>query len=448
MFQSLTERFSEAFKHLRGLSHLSEKNIQPMVAEIRVALLDADVGLEIVDHFLAEVTRRAIGMKVVATLTPGQMFLKTVQQALIELMRGEDQRLNLATQPPAVVMLAGLQGAGKTTSCVKLAQYLKRDLKKRPLVASVDLSRPAAVEQLHQLATAAHIDAFESDAQQTPVARAQAALAYAKSRYYDVLLIDTAGRLHIDQGLLEELKQLYATVHPIETLFVLDAMMGQDAVRVAKTFAETVKLTGLILSKADGDARGGAALSGRHITGRPIKFLGTGETVDDFEPFVADRIASRILGMGDVLSLIEKLEKELQQPKLKAVNEKLVRGGQFTLEDFQAQLKQFQSMGGASLLKKHLPAHLVSQGGLAESSDRFVAQADALINSMTRAERKEPAIIKASRKRRIAAGAGRSVPELNQLLKRYEEMESMMRRFKKGNLLRNLSSMIKPGFRG
>lgn len=443
MFDNLTERLNRTLKNISGKGRITEDNIKDTLREVRTALLEADVALPVVKSFTQKVKEKALGQEVSLSLTPGQEFIKTVYAQLVETMGGETAELNLATQPPAVILLAGLQGAGKTTSAAKLALYIKERLKKKVLMVSVDTYRPAAIDQLLTLAKEINVDAFPSDPKSTPEAIAAAALAEAKARFYDVLIVDTAGRLAVDEVMMDEVKKLHAVVNPIENLFVVDAMTGQDAANTAKAFAEALPLTGVILTKADGDARGGAALSVREITGKPIKFIGMGEKVAALEPFHPDRIASRILDMGDLLSLIEQLQRSTDVEKAKKMAEKIKKGKGFTFDDFLSQLQEMKKMGGLTGLMDKLPG----MGNLSDQikskvNDKQLLHMEAIICSMTKKERRKPEIIKGSRKRRIAAGAGVQIQEVNQLLKQFEMMQKMMKKMGSGGMRNMMRGMM------
>lgn len=443
MFDNLTERLNRTLKNISGKGRITEDNIKDTLREVRTALLEADVALPVVKSFTQKVKEKALGQEVSLSLTPGQEFIKTVYAQLVETMGGETAELNLATQPPAVILLAGLQGAGKTTSAAKLALYIKERLKKKVLMVSVDTYRPAAIDQLLTLAKEINVDAFPSDPKSTPEAIAAAALAEAKARFYDVLIVDTAGRLAVDEVMMDEVKKLHAVVNPIETLFVVDAMTGQDAANTAKAFVEALPLTGVILTKADGDARGGAALSVREITGKPIKFIGMGEKVAALEPFHPDRIASRILDMGDLLSLIEQLQRSTDVEKAKKMAEKIKKGKGFTFDDFLSQLQEMKKMGGLTGLMDKLPG----MGNLSDQikskvNDKQLLHMEAIICSMTKKERRKPEIIKGSRKRRIAAGAGVQIQEVNQLLKQFEMMQKMMKKMGSGGMRNMMRGMM------
>jgi signal recognition particle subunit SRP54 len=449
MFESLSDRLTLSLKKISGKASLSEKNIQETLREVRMALLEADVALPVVKSFVEQVKLRALGREVGSSLNPGQQFLKVVQAELEAVMGDKNESLNLAAQPPAVVMMAGLQGAGKTTSVAKLSRYLNEREKKKIMVVSADVYRPAAIEQLKTLAAEVNAVFFPSQEDQKPVDIVKAAIAAAKTQFMDVLIIDTAGRLHVDGEMMSEIKQIHAVANPVETLFVIDAMIGQDAVNTAKAFNESLPLTGIILTKVDGDARGGAALSVRKITGKPIKFLGVGEKTDALEPFHPERIASRILGMGDVLSLIEDVERKVDKKKAEKLAQKVVKGKRFDLEDLRDQLQQMKNLGGMAGMMDKLPgmgnmAQLAQQNQASSQFDRM----ECIINSMTPKERKNPDVLNGSRKRRITLGSGTSIQDLNRLLKQHKQMGKMMKKMKgKGmqNMMRGMGGMMPPG---
>jgi len=435
MFESLSERLLRTIKNLRGQGRLTEDNIKDALREVRMALLEADVALPVVREFINRVRDRAIGQEVMQSLTPGQVLVKIVNEELVKVMGEANEELDLKTQPPAVILMAGLQGSGKTTSSAKLARWLKEARHKKVMVTSCDVYRPAAIEQLKTLAAEVGVEFFPSDPAQAPDDIARHALDFARRQFMDVLIVDTAGRLHVDSEMMEEIKRLHATVKPIETLFVVDSMTGQDAANTARAFNEALPLSGVILTKADGDARGGAALSIRHITGKPIKFLGVGEKTAALEPFYPDRIASRILGMGDVLSLVEEMERKIDKEKALKLTEKFNKGKGFDLEDFREQLNQMMNMGGLGSLLDKLPGMgALPQGVKDQVNDKEVKRLMAIINSMTPQERRFPDIIKGSRKRRIAAGSGTHVQEVNKLLKQFSQMQKMMKKMKGGGL--------------
>ncbi|OSI09356.1 signal recognition particle protein [Neisseria zoodegmatis] len=448
MLDNLTSRFSNVLKNIRGQSKLTEDNIKEALREVRLALLEADVALPVVKEFINSVKEKALGQKITGSLTPDQAFIGVVNEALIELMGKENSTLNLASAPPAVVLMAGLQGAGKTTTVGKLARLLKNDHKKKILVVSADVYRPAAIEQLKLLAEQVGVDFFPSDAGQQPVDIAKAAIDHAKRHFYDVLMVDTAGRLAIDEEMMNEIKALHAAVNPVETLFVIDAMLGQDAVNTAQAFNEALPLTGVILTKMDGDSRGGAALSVRQVTGKPIKFIGVGEKINGLEPFYPDRIASRILGMGDVLSLIEDVQKGIDEEAAAKMAKKLHKGKGFDLNDFKEQIQQMRNMGGLESLMSKMPGELgqLSKQIPEGTAEKAMGHVEAIINSMTPKERANPALIKASRKRRIAEGSGTSVQEVNKMLKQFEQSQQMMKMFS-GKGMAKLMRMAK-GMKG
>ena len=455
MLDNLTQRLGKVVKTLRGQARLSEDNIADMLREVRMALLEADVALPVIKDFIAKVKEKAVGQEVIGSLTPGQALVGVVHRELVALMGGDgDGRavgLNLATQPPAVILMAGLQGAGKTTTTAKLGKWLKERQKKKVLVVSCDIYRPAAIEQLKTVAAQAGVDFFPSSGDQKPAQIAAAALDHAKRHYYDVLFVDTAGRLAIDEAMMAEIRELHAQLKPIETLFVVDAMLGQDAVNTAKAFGEALPLTGVILTKLDGDSRGGAALSVRHITGKPIKFAGVGEKLGGLEEFHPERMASRILGMGDILGLVEEAQRGVDQDKAKEFVQKMKSGKGFDLNDFKEQIGQMRKMGGISSLLDKLPAQFAQAaqqaGGAVE--DKSIRRIEGIINSMTPTERSKPELIKASRKRRIAAGAGVQVQEVNRLLNQFEQTQKVMKQFSKGGMAKMMRSMkgLMPGMR-
>ncbi|MDH4191383.1 MAG: signal recognition particle protein [Betaproteobacteria bacterium] len=441
MLDNLTGRLGRIVKTIRGEARLTEGNIQDALREVRVALLEADCALAVVKDFISAVKEKALGAEVIGSLTPGQAFIGVVHRELTRLMGEANVGLDLATQPPAVILMAGLQGSGKTTSTGKLAMLLVGE-KRKVLTVSCDVYRPAAIEQLKTVAAQAGADFFPSVVGEPPVDIARRALEHARTRYYDVLLVDTAGRLAIDEPMMREIAELHALLNPIETLFTVDAMQGQDAVNVSKIFAERLPLTGVILTKLDGDARGGAALSVRHVTGKPIKFAGVGEKLGGLESFHPERMASRILGMGDILSLVEEAHKQVDLEQAKRVADKIKKGKGFDLEDFKQQIAQMNKMGGLASLIDKLPAQLTGQIDAARlQDDKPMRRIEGIINSMTREERSRPELIKASRKRRIAAGSGVAVQEVNRLLKQFEEMQKMMKAMKGGNMMRMMQRM-------
>ena len=448
MFDNLTDRLSGTLKKLKGQGRLTEANIQETLREVRMALLEADVALPVVTDFITQVTERALGQEVQTSLSPGQALVKIVQGELVRVMGSANEELNLRTNPPAIVLMAGLQGAGKTTTVAKLGRHLKEKKKKKVGVVSVDVYRPAAIKQLETLANDVGLKFFESDISENPVDIVNRAVEAAKRQFVDVLIVDTAGRLHIDDEMMTEIKALHAAIKPIETLFVVDSMTGQDAANTAKAFHDALPLTGVILTKADGDARGGAALSIRHITGKPIKFIGVGEKTDALEPFHPDRVASRILGMGDVLSLIEDIEQKVDKKKAEKLAKKIQKGKSFDLNDLKEQLEQMQSMGGISAMMDKLPG----MGGISKSvkekvNDRDLIRQIAVINSMTPQERRFPDLIKGNRKQRIAAGCGQDIQAVNRILKQHQMMEKMMKKFTAGNVA-NMMRGLKSNMRG
>ncbi|GAO37081.1 signal recognition particle protein [Sulfuricella sp. T08] len=440
MFDNLTNRLSGVIKTLRGQARLTEANIQDALREVRMALLEADVALPVVKDFIAHVKERAQGQEVLASLTPGQAVIGIVHQEMARLMGGQNAALNFTTLPPAVILMAGLQGAGKTTTSAKLAKYLREQMKKKVLLASCDVYRPAAMEQLRALAQQIETDYFPAEAGQSPEQIALAARDYADKHFHDVLIIDTAGRLAIDEAMMAEIQRLHEVLKPIETLFVVDAMQGQDAVNTAKAFSEALPLTGVVLTKLDGDARGGAALSVRQVTGKPIKFAGVGEKVGGLEAFHPERMASRILGMGDVLSLIEEAHRGVDQEEAVKLAKKIKSGKSFDLEDFKAQLQQMKKMGGVAALMDKLPAQM-GQAAAGMADDKSINRIEGIINSMTPGERRNPALLKASRKRRIAAGAGVQVQEVNRLLNQFEQTQKMMKMVAKGGMAKMMRGM-------
>ncbi len=449
MFDNLSQRLAGVVKNLRGQGRLTEDNIQDALREVRVALLEADVALPVVRDFIARAKEKALGKEVLLSLTPGQALIDVVHKELTALMGAQAVPLSFATQPPAVILMAGLQGAGKTTTCGKLVRVIRDQGKKKILLVSCDVYRPAAIEQLKTVAAQAEADFFPSDLTQQPAAIARAALDHARRHFHDVLIVDTAGRLHIDEAMMQEIKELHQALNPIETLFVVDAMQGQDAVNTARAFNDALSLTGVVLTKLDGDARGGAALSVRHVTGKPIKFAGVGEKLTGIEVFHPERMASRILGMGDVLSLIEEAHKSVDQKEAMKAVQKLKSGKGFDLEDFKAQIQQMKKMGGLSTLMDKLPGAGQMQAGDLAMGEKQMQRIEGIINSMTPEERRRPEILKASRKRRIATGSGVTVQEVNRLLKQFEQAQKMMKSLGKGGLskmMRGMKGML-PGMR-
>ena len=443
MLDNLTNRLAKVVKNLRGQARLSDDNIAEMLREVRMALLEADVALPVIKDFIAQVKEKALGQEVIGSLTPGQAVVGVVHRQLAELMGGQSATLNFNTQPPAIILMAGLQGAGKTTTTAKLGKWLKEKHKKKVLVVSCDVYRPAAIEQLQAVAAQAGIDFFPSSGEQKPIDIARAAVDWGKLYYYDVLIVDTAGRLAIDTVMMAEISDLHAQLKPIETLFVVDAMLGQDAVNTAKVFNDALALTGVILTKLDGDARGGAALSVRHVTGKPIKFTGTGEKLGGLEEVHPERMASRILGMGDILGLVEDAQRGVDQEKAQNFVKKMKGGKAFDLNDFKEQMGQMKNMGGISSMIDKLPAQFGAMaqqaGGAIE--EKSIRRIEGIINSMTPQERVKPEIIKASRKRRIATGAGVQVQEVNRLLTQFEQMQKMMKSFAKGGMAKMMRGM-------
>jgi signal recognition particle subunit SRP54 len=444
MFSNLSKRLGDSLDRVRGRGRLTEQNIKDTLREIRMALLEADVALPVVREFIDSIREKATGESVLKSLTPGQVLVKIVNDELVRVMGVANESLDLAAQPPAVILMAGLQGSGKTTSVAKLSRFL-REQKKKVMVVSCDVYRPAAIEQLQMLAKEVDAEFFPSTAKQKPAAIAKSALKAAKKGYFDVLIVDTAGRLHIDIEMMGEIQQLHKVLNPVETLFVVDSMTGQDAANTAKAFDEALPLTGVILTKADGDSRGGAALSIRHITGKPIKFLGVGEKVDALEPFHPDRLASRILGMGDVLSLVEEVSRKVDHKKAQRLAAKVAKGKGFTLADYREQMQQMASMGGISSLLEKMPGmNKIPDAVKNQVNDREIARTIAIVNSMTPQEREFPAVIKASRRKRIAAGSGVMVQDVNKLLKQFAQMQRMMKKMK-GKGMMNMMRGMKGG---
>ena len=456
MASVLTERLGRVIKQMRGQARITESNVAEMLREVRMALLEADVSVAVTRDFLAKVKQEALGQEVVGSLTPGQALVGVVQRELVAVMSpspGQQAELNLASQPPAVVLMAGLQGAGKTTTTAKLARWLQQR-KKKVLTVSTDVYRPAAIEQLRVVTEQAQASWFASDVSQTPQAIAEAALAHARTHYFDVLLVDTAGRLAIDEAMMQEIQRLHAALSPVETLFVVDAMQGQDAVNTAQAFAQALPLTGVVLTKTDGDARGGAALSVRQVTGVPLKFAGTSEKIDGLEAFDAQRHASRVLGMGDIVALVEQVTAQVDAKAAEQLAAK-VKTGRFDLNDFLAQLQQMNQMGGLANMLDKLPGELAAkaQGADLNRAERDMQRKAGIICSMTPLERRKPELIKASRKRRIATGAGVQVQEVNRLLKEFEQMQGMMKKMKgigMAKLMQRMGGMkgLPPGLMG
>lgn len=443
MLDNLTQRLSKVVKTLRGQARLTEDNIQDALREVRMALLEADVALPVVKDLIANVKAKAVGQAVIGSLTPGQALVGVVHDELKALMGGAHAGLDLSTQPPAVILMAGLQGAGKTTTTGKLGKLLHERMKKKVLAVSADVYRPAAIEQLKTVAAQAGIDFFPSSAEQKPIDIANAALDFARKHYYDVVLVDTAGRLAIDEAMMAEIKALHAAIAPIETLFVVDAMLGQDAVNTARAFNDALPLTGIVLTKLDGDSRGGAALSVRHVTGKPLKFAGVGEKLTGLEEFHPERMASRILGMGDILGLVEEARRGVDEDAARDFAKKLKSGKGFDLSDFKEQIAQMRKMGGLSSMLDKLPAQFAQMAGQMQggAEEKTIGRIEGIINSMTPEERAKPDILKASRKRRIAAGAGVSVQEVNRLLKQFEQTQKVMKQFSKGGMQKMMRGM-------
>jgi len=452
VFDNLTERLTGTFRKITGKATLTESNIEEALREVRRALLEADVALPVVKEFIDRVSLRAVGQEVTKSLTPSQAFIKVVQAELKAIMGSANAELDLKTTPPAIILMAGLQGAGKTTTAVKLSKFLKEQAKKSVMVVSADVYRPAAIQQLETLAKDVGVEFFASDNAQSPTDICSAAQAEAKRKLVDVLIVDTAGRLAVDEKMMDEIRALHDQLNPIETLFVVDAMTGQDAANTAAAFNNRLPLTGVVLTKADGDARGGAALSVRHVTGKPIKFLGVGEKTDALEPFYPDRIASRILGMGDVLSLIEEAEKKVDKQKAERFAKKIKKGRGFDLEDFKEQIAQMKNMGGVANIMDKMPGMgALPTGGAGMVDDSQFRRMEAIINSMTMRERVHPDILNGSRKRRITQGSGTQIQDLNRLLKQHKQMQKLMKKMKSGNMankMRGLGGGQGPGVGG
>ncbi|OQK16192.1 signal recognition particle [Methyloprofundus sedimenti] len=448
MFDNLTDRLGKTLKNLRGQGRLTEENIQDAMREVRMALLEADVALPVVTAFIEKVKQGALGQEVQASLSPGQALIKVVQAELVSIMGEANEELDLKANPPAVILMAGLQGAGKTTTVAKLGRWLQETKKKSVGVVSADIYRPAAIKQLETLADDLSLTFFETDVTKSAAEIALNAIEQAKRKFLDVVIVDTAGRLHIDDEMMTEIKQLHAAINPVETLFVVDSMTGQDAANTAKAFDEALPLTGVILTKTDGDARGGAALSIRYITGKPIKFVGVGEKTDALEPFYPDRVASRILGMGDMLSLIEDIEQKVDKDKADKLAKKLQKGKSFDLADFGEQLEQMQGMGGVGAMMDKLPGiNEVPKEMRDKVNDKELSRQIAVIRSMTKQEKRHPDLIKGNRKKRIASGCGQELQDVNRVLKQFKMMQKMMKRFKKGNMA-NMMRGLKSNMRG
>jgi len=450
MFKGLSDRISQSLDRVKGRGRLSEDNISQTLREVRMALLEADVALPVVKDFIEHVKARAVGQEVLKSLTPGQALVKVVNDELVRVMGESHAELNLHGKPPVVILMAGLQGAGKTTSSAKLARFLMESQKKKVALVSTDVRRPAAIEQLETLAGEVGAIFYRAEEGTAPQQIAEQGMEHARRQHADVLIVDTAGRLHVDEALMEEVKAIHQAVSPLETLFVVDAMTGQDAARSAAAFGEALPLTGVVLTKADGDARGGAALSVRQVTGQPIKFMGMGEKTDALEPFHPDRVASRILGMGDVLSLVDEVQRKTDAEKAEKLGRKLKKGKGFSLADFRDQLKQMQDMGGVGALLDKLPGGAkLPPGAAGQFDDKSIRRQVAIINSMTREERRKPAVINGSRKRRIARGSGVEVQDVNRLLKQFTQAQKMMRKMgKKGGMqkmMRGMKGKMPPG---
>jgi signal recognition particle subunit SRP54 len=443
MLDSLSQRLARVVKTMRGEARLTEANTQEMLREIRIALLEADVALPVVRDFIAKVKEKALGAEVLQSLTPGQALVGEVHKALTELMGGATAELELAAQPPAVILMAGLQGSGKTTTVGKLARWLRQNLRKKVLTVSCDVYRPAAIDQLRTVTAQAGADFLPSTPDQKPTDIARAALTWAKNHYHDVLIVDTAGRLGIDEAMMTEIGELHRVLQPIETLFVVDAMQGQDAVNTARAFNEALPLTGVVLTKLDGDSRGGAALSVKAVTGKPIKFVGVGEKLDGLDVFHPERMANRILGMGDIVALVEQAQANVDQEAARGLAEKLKGGSRFDLDDFLQQISQMKKMGGLSSLLDKLPAQMQGKAGPGDldRAEREIRRMQGIIHAMTPQERQKPELIKASRKRRIATGSGVPVQEVNRLLNQFSQMQAMMRKMQKGGLAKMMRSM-------
>ncbi len=451
MLDNLTQRLAKVVKTMRGHARLTEDNITDALREVRMALLEADVALPVVKDLISRIKVKALGQEVVGSLTPGQALVGVVHRELTDLMGGTHTGLNFNTQPPAVILMAGLQGAGKTTTTAKIGKYLKERYKKKVLTASCDVYRPAAIEQLRLVSEQAGVDFFPSQVGQKPVDIALAALDYARKHYYDVVFVDSAGRLAIDEAMMQEIKDLHKALDPIETLFVVDAMQGQDAVNTAKAFNEALPLTGIVLTKLDGDSRGGAALSVRHVTGKPLKFAGVGEKLTGLEEFHPERMASRILGMGDILGLVEEAHRNVDQQKAQDFAKKLKSGKSFDFNDFKDQITQMRNMGGLSALMDKLPAQFAeaAQQASGQVEEKSIRRIEGIINSMTALERVKPELIKASRKRRIATGSGVTVQEVNRLINQFEQTQKVMKQFSKGGMGKMMRAMkgMMPGMR-
>jgi signal recognition particle subunit SRP54 len=442
MFNNLSQRLTDTLQNLRGRGRLTEENIKDSLKEIKRSLVEADVALEVIDTFLQQVSEKAFGQKVLTSIRPGEAIVKIVSDELEHLLGDEQAPINFQATPPLVILMAGLQGSGKTTTTAKLALWLKEGHKKKVMVTSADVYRPAAIEQLKTLAEQVEVECFPSQAKQKPVKIAANALKQAKKQFMDVLIIDTAGRNHIDNVLMDEIANISEAVNPTETLLVVDSMTGQDAVNIAKNFNDKLALTGTILTKTDGDARGGAALSMRLITGKPIKFMGTGEKIDAFEAFHPDRVTSRILGMGDIVSLVEEAERKVDQKKSEQISKKIKKGKGFNFNDFKDQLQQLKKMGGMQSMLKKLPGMgQMPKAAKAAMDDGMTVKMEAIIDSMTLKERRFPALLNGSRKRRIAAGSGTNMQDLNKFLKQFTQMQKMLKKMKGNKMMKRLKHM-------
>jgi signal recognition particle subunit SRP54 len=443
MASALTDKLSKLVKEIRGQARITESNVQDMLREVRMALLEADVALPVVRDFVARVKDKALGQEVLGSLSPGQALVGVVHKELIATLGAGTADINLAAQPPAVILMAGLQGAGKTTTTAKLAKHLIEKRKKKVLTVSADVYRPAAIEQLKTVTKQAGADWFPSTAEQKPLDIAHAALDYARKHFFDVLLVDTAGRLAIDEALMREIKELHGALNPVETLFVVDAMQGQDAINTAKAFKEALPITGIVLTKTDGDSRGGAAMSVQQVTGAPLKFVGVSEKIDGLEAFDAERMAGRILGMGDILALVEQVTQNVDMAAAQKLAEKVKSGSGFDLNDFLEQIQQMRKMGGLSSLMDKLPTQMAAKATAVDMdrAEKDIRRKEGIINSMTRLERRKPELLKATRKRRIATGAGVQVQEVNRLLNEFEQMQGMMKKMKGGGLMKMMKKM-------
>ncbi len=446
MFTSLTDRLAKTINRLRGLGRLTEENVQETLRDVRSALIEADVALPVVKDFTERVREKALGQEVIGNVRPGETLVKIVQDELIHILGDAQAEINLNAKPPLVILMAGLQGSGKTTTAAKLARWLKENNKKTVMVTSTDVYRPAAIQQLETLARQIDVSFFPSNTDQKPTVIAEAALKHAQTQFIDVLIIDTAGRLHVDNELMREIADISNAINPTEILLVVDSMMGQDAANVAKSFSDTLALTGIILTKTDGDARGGAALSMRMITGQPIKFIGVGEKIDALEPFHPDRMASRILGMGDIVSLVEEAQRQVDQKEAQKIAKKLKKGKRFDFTDFLIQLQQMKKMGGLKSLIGKLPGGAqLPKGTAGLMDDKQLVKMEAIIQSMTKKERLFPALINGSRKRRLSLGSGTSIQDVNKLVKQFAQMQKMLKRMKGDKMMKRLQQMKNSG---